>query len=184
MLKKGNGKLISFLFLFILFLFILLSFSNCEKKILEFQDFTEQDKINPENVKAFNDFTYFYKIWEEKKIKDYNFKINYIAQSSLRGTWEIFVKKGKVIKIIDNNNKVIEGKELEINKMFGSFTIESLFSIASYSYKNKVDALYKIYVKYDETFGFPKEVKKIPVSKDAPLDMGFSYSIVYFEQFK
>ncbi|MEJ5273040.1 MAG: DUF6174 domain-containing protein [Spirochaetota bacterium] len=164
------------------FLIFLSSFSFCNNvDELKIQKFTEEDKNYPENIVAYNLFQDSYNLWKSKKIEDYHFKVNYLAQSVSKGIWEIFVKKGNVVKIITNTGKIIEEKELEKGTPFSNFTMESLFAIASYSYKNSEESFYKFIVVYDTNFGYPREIKKVVQKSDAPKDKGFAYFVIFFE---
>lgn len=165
------------------FLIFLSSFSFCNNsEELKIQKFTEEDKNYPENIVAYNLFHDSYNLWKSKNINDYHFIVSYQAQSSTKGIWEIFVKENKVFKLITNTGKTIYENNLNSKTPFSNFTMDSLFAIASYSYKYSDDSLYKIIVFYDNTFGYPKEIRRIIQSTNAPQDSSFAYFIIFFEQ--
>ncbi|MCR4420916.1 MAG: hypothetical protein GYA61_02525 [Spirochaetales bacterium] len=181
MLNKKKIKQIYLIFLFMLCLFSFFSLYRCNNNELKIQQFTEEDKKYSENFESYNNFQFFYDLWKKQNIKSYHFIFNYIAQAPTKGRWEIFVKDGKVIKIISNTGSIYEGNNLNLKTPFFSFTIDSLFAIASQSYKNNENSLFIITVKYNEDYGYPEQIKKIPIKKDAPIDQSFAFLIIFFE---
>lgn len=178
---KNSNSMKYFILISIFCLFFLFSFNSCQENEFKIQKFDDEDKKNIENINAYNEFQFYYNLWKKNGIKSYHFKIIYIARSPTQGIWEIWVKENKVVKILSNTGIVSEGKSLSSNNIFSSLTIDSLFSLASYSYKNSLKSTYKTTVKYNQQFGFPEEIKKIPATKDAPKDQGFAYLVLFFE---
>lgn len=181
MLNNKKNRLIYFVFLFILCLFSFFSLYKCSDNDLKIEQLTDEDKKYSENVESYNNFNFYYELWKKQNIKSYHFIFNYISQSPTKGRWEIFVNENKVFKVISNTGSIFEGKSLNSKSLFYSFTIESLFAIASQSYKNSENSIFKVTVKYNENFGYPEQIKKIPIKKDAPLDQSFAFLIIYFE---
>ncbi|GEM_PF-2361534 len=179
MIKK-QIYLFFFLFFILNFLIIFLSLSGCKKEF-KIQSLNDEDKKIDDNIVAYKEFQKNYNLWKSLKIQSYHFTVNYIANSVTRGTWNIWVKDGKVIRIITNNNEKIEDKKLFEKSAFSSFTFDKLFEIASFSYKFRESNLFKITAKYDEKYGYPAQVKKIPLSIDAPKDLSFAYYVIAFD---
>lgn len=181
MINKNKKIIIVFILLSISLFF--LTFNQCKTDEIKFQQFTSDDAQFEQNVLAYQNFNYYYKIWKESNIVAYHFVVMYIANSPTAGIWEIWVEQDKVVKIITNRKEIIEKGKITKKTPFYYLTVESLFILASYSYKLNKDSLYKFVVKYDKSFGYPVDLKKLPLIDNTPKDLGFAYKIIYFEKF-
>lgn len=179
MINKNKKIIIIFILLSISPFF--LTFFQCKTDELKFQQFTSVDAQFEQNTIAYENFNYYYKLWKQSNIHNYHFLVRYIANSQTAGIWEIWVKEDKVVKIITNKKEVIEKEKINKKLPFYNFTIETLFMIASYSYKLDKDSIYKIVVEYDKNFGHPIKVKKLPSINNPPKDLGFAYFVTFFE---
>ena len=161
-----------------IFSFFLFSAGCSDKQ--NFEQYTFKDAEYLENREAYALFSSAFNKWKSSGIKSYYMKLKYSAFSPLAGTWQIWVKNCKPVRIISNKDQLYEQEKIK-NSPFNGLTMEFLFKVASNSYKYTKTNLFKIAVEYNEIYGHITYLWRYPATKEAPKDQDYSYKILEFE---
>ena len=163
----------------IIIIFCFLFSARCKSEY-NIEKYTSEDSLYEINQNAYNLFSQALELWSSLDIKSYKITASYQSFSPLSGLWQVWIKDNKIIKIITNQSKIIEDRDILSKEPYRNFNMMFLFQLASLSYKYKPENLFLITATFDKNFGYVKMVSKMAINEDSPKDLNFKLEILDF----